>query len=429
MIVNSLKQLRSLQKNQYISPSELKALQEKKLKQLVIYAYANVPYYQKLFKTARMLPDEIVTIADLPKIPITRKEQLQGIAQQELFARGVVPEQCIAKPTSGSTGAPFTVFFYPSERDFQILVNLRTMFAAGFKLTDKTTYLGNPVRFPKTYYWFQSFRILRRYYVSSFDTPEKQLSALRQIQTDVLYGYPSTLSLLAHAINEQKVEDVRPKIVFSFAEVLSQKRRELIAAAMHAQVYDILGMIEMGDIAWECPAHQGYHVNSDAVIIEILDDHGTPVHAGQPGRLVCTNLYGYTMPLIRYESRDICVFSEKLCSCGRTLPLLTKIEGRANDMILLPDGTSLIPMMFVIIIEKYREVLQYKVIQESPNHLLVQIVKGKGYTDTIQQRIQEEIEQNVQYALQVRIEIVSHIPREASGKIRTVMSTVIRPEK
>ena len=191
---------------------------------------------------------------------------------------------------------------------------------------------------------------------------------------------------------------------------------------MKTAVYDVLGLIEMGDIAWECPAHEGFHLNSDVVMTEFLDEQNNPVSPGQPGRLVCTSLYGYTMPLIRYEVGDICVPSDKLCPCGRTLPLMKSVQGRINDFIILSDGRRLSPSFSHIIMQNFHDVAQYKVIQEDRERLLVQIVKQEGYTEATALRIKEKIEKAIHHSLEVKVETVQDIPRDPSGKIRTVVS-------
>ncbi len=345
-----------------------------------------------------------------------------------ILAKGVNTKNCVVKHTSGSTGEPLKLFFSEAERDFQILVNLRIFLAAGFKLTDKTVYLSNPRRFPQQKYWFQHLGILRRDYLSVFDAPEAHIEALGRLRPDFLYGYASSLIPLAHAIQEQAIKDISPKAVFSSTETLDPKSRVLIESAMNTTVYDLMGSNELGDIAWECPAHEGFHLNDDTVILEFLDKHDKPVQPGQAGRLVCTSLYGYTMPFIRYELGDICVTSDNMCSCGRTLPLMESVKGRANDFIVLPDGKRMASFFLVIIMQDFHDIVQYRVIQEQKDRILVQIVNAKGGSETTSHRIKEEIENALQNRVAVRVETVQQIPRDPSGKIRTIVSNISTPD-
>lgn len=425
MIFNSLKILRTLQSRQYLPLEELKAFQSERLRSVVEHAYRNVRYYRKIFDSAGIRPSDIRDIRDIHKIPFTTKKTLQKTPYEELTTRDIKPEDCVVKYTSGSTGTPMKFFFSEEERDFQTLLNMRIFFAGGMRLTDKTAYLINPHRFPKNKYWFQNLGILRRYYLSVFDTPELHRNILKHIRPDIIYGYPSNLTLLALLIKEEGNEEIRPKAVFSSAEALEPRPKTLIASVMDTDVYDILGLVETGDIAWECPAHEGYHINSDAVIMEFLNEKDNPVEPGQPGRLVCTSLYGYVMPLIRYEVGDICVPFDKMCSCGRTLPMMENIRGRANDFIVLPDGQIIASCFLVIIMQEFHDVAQYRIIQEDKYRLCVQIVKGRDFNGQTPQRIKEEIEKVTGSRLNIEVEILEDLYRDASGKIRTVVSKVI----
>jgi len=424
MIFQSLNTLRNLIRTQYLPRCEIERLQSERLREVVKHAYDNVKYYRNLFDRAGITPEGIETAADLFKIPITKKEDLQKTAPQDLLSDGLRAEDCIVKCTSGSTGTPMRFFFSEKERDFQTLLNLRIFYAGGFRLTDRTAYLINPHRFPKGKYWFQNLGILRRYYLSVFDTAEVHANVLRRINPDVIYGYPSNLILLALMIKERGIDNIRPKAVFSSAEALEQKPRALIASAMNTKVYDILGLVETGDIAWECPAQEGYHINSDAVLMEFLDEEDKPVKAGEPGRLVCTSLYAYTMPLIRYEAGDICVPSDKVCSCGRTLPMMESMKGRANDFIVLPDESIIASCFLVIIMQAFHDVAQYRVIQENREGIIVQLVKGNGFNSQTVNKIKEDIEKVTQNKLKVDIALFNVLPRDASGKIRTVISEI-----
>jgi phenylacetate-CoA ligase len=424
MILDSVRTLRNLEKTQYLSKERLEDLQSVKLRSVVRHAYDNVKYYREIFDKNRITPDDIKDAGDLYKIPVTSKEDLKRIEPQDILSKGTRPESCVIKYTSGSTGMPLKFFFSPQERDLQVLLNLRILRAAGFRITDKTAYIINPHRFPKDKLWFQQFGILRRYYLSVFDYPEVHKNALEQIRPDIIYGYPSNLTLLAHLIKDKGNNSIKPKAVFSSAELLEPRQRALIKSAMNTEVYDILGLVEIGDIAWECPEHSGYHINSDIVITEFLDSENKPVRPGEEGRLLCTSLYGYTMPLIRYDVGDLCVPSDETCACGRTLPLMKKINGRANDFIILSDGTIIASCFLVIIMQGFHDVAQYRMIQEDESMMVIQLVKGERFNERTPELIKNEIDGITNKGLKLEIEILPEIPRDKSGKIRTVISRV-----
>ncbi len=424
MVINSLYQLKRLRKNQYLSPAELRALQEERLRGVVRNAYENVPYYRRLFDSAGIRPDDIKSLDDLSKIPITTKNDLQSLKQEEIVAKGSSIDKCIIKYTSGSTGQPLKIFLSPVERDFQILLNLHILIENGLQMTDKVAYIINPYRFPKSKYWFQYAGILRREYLSVFDFPEKHVEHLMKIKPDIIYGYPSNLTLLALYIREKGIKAINPKIIFSVAEALEPRAKNLIDSVMHVNTCDILGTIELGDIAWQCEKGDGYHTSADAVIIEFLKD-GRAVRPGEEGRIVCTSLYGFTMPFIRYAVDDICIPSDRFCPCGRTLPMMESIKGRANDFIVLPDGQIIASCFLVIIMQAFHDVAQYRIVQQDKKRIIVHLVKGKEFNGRTTELIKEEIKKVTGNTLEVGVEILEELNRDESGKIRTVVSKVV----
>ncbi len=425
MVFSSIQTLRQMRKNQYLSPDNLRARQDAMLKKLVVHAYENTGFYKKIFDRAGIKPQEIKGLDDLCKIPVTRKKDIQQADIGEIVDRTVDVNRCVVKHTSGSTGQPLKILLRPAERDYQILLNLRILIENGLRLGDTTAYIINPHRFPRSRYWFQNLGILKREYLSVFDYPAAHVEALGKIKPDVIYGYPSNLTLLALRMRETGIQEIKPRVVFSVAEALEPKARTAIDSVMGVKTCDILGTIELGDIAWQCEAREGYHLSSDSVLVEFLNDAGKPVKSGEEGKIVCTSLYGFTMPFIRYAVDDICVPSNKQCSCGRTLPMIESIKGRANDFIILPDGRIVASCFLVIIMQEFHNVAQYRVIQRSKERLNVQIVKGVGFESATPSLIKKEMEKAVNGSLLVTVEVVEEIPRDPSGKIRTVISEVI----
>ena len=154
-----------------------------------------------------------------------------------------------------------------------------------------------------------------------------------------IFGYPSAIYLLCLEARKQG-RDLRRlgvKAVFVTGEVLLPHQRELISETLACPVADGYGGRDSGFIAHECP-QGGMHILADCTIVEVLDPDGQPVPPGESGEITVTDLYSHEAPFIRYRTGDIGVVSSRQCRCGRALPLLEKIEGRSNDLILAPDG-------------------------------------------------------------------------------------------
>lgn len=423
MIVGALRRLMDLRRNVWRRPAELEAIQVRKLRALVQHAYAKVPYYRRLFDEAGVQPERIQSIEDLAQIPITSKADLR-VAKGEMIAEGLDLARCRVVRTSGSTGMPLTLYINEQEKLQRTLVNLRILSENGFRFTDSLAYIGDPRHFPTLRYWFQRLGILRRHYLSIFDDPRDQLEQLQRHEPAVLYSYPTQLALLAKLVIERGMRCLRPKLVFTSAEVLIPQARRLIQQAFGVDPVDVYGCIEVGDIAWQCPEHTDFHVNSDALIVEIIQD-GHWAAPGERGEIVVTSLDTLTLPLIRYRLGDVGVWSSQPCPCGRSLPILRELAGRQDDFVILEDGRTFSPRLFTLILRSLvEEIAQYAVRQTQPDKLLVQVVAGPGFTRCTPETIVKQIQKQVGQGLEVKVEVVTEIERDRSGKIRSVVSTL-----
>ncbi len=423
MILGAACQLWKLRRAVWLAPDELKALQARRLQALIRHAYQKVPYYRQLFDSVGVRPEHIRTVDDLRLIPITTKAQLQNTPARQLMAAGVDPQKCLIKRTSGSTGMPLQVYVSPSEKIYQTLINTRILLEDGLRFWDELIYFGDPRHFPERRYWFQTLGLLRREYLSIFDDPPRQADILRRNGAATLYGYATHLEILAFWLREKGIETVRPRQVFTTAEVLTEPGRATLKAAFGLEPFDVYGCVEMGDIAWECDRHEGLHLNIDCLVPELIKN-GEPVGPGEMGKLVCTSLHSYAMPLIRLEIGDVCTLAERPCSCGRGLPLLSRVEGRRNDILKFPGGRFLTPNAFTIVMRGFQEVSRYRVRQEQEDRLSVQLMPRQEAQPSLAEGVRAALEQVVGEEVTVEVTIVSQIERDRSGKIRSIISRV-----
>jgi phenylacetate-coenzyme A ligase PaaK-like adenylate-forming protein len=130
---------------------------------------------------------------------------------------------------------------------------------------------------------------------------------------------------------------IAPRAVNSSSEVLTGEARAMATRAWHVPPFNVYAATETGGIAAECGHHRGMHLFEDQLIPEIVDDAYRPVPPGQPGtRLLVTVLFSRTLPLIRYEMTDRVRLATRPCPCGRPFHLLEAIEGRTDDVLVLP---------------------------------------------------------------------------------------------
>ena len=260
--------------------------------------------------------------------------------------------------------------------------------------------------------------------MSSYDTVQNQIKYIKKINPDVIYGYSQSIKLIAKEVYNKSIEGINPKIIFGTAELLDKDTREFINSVFDVEMVDLFGNQEFIRTAWECNEHMEYHIDIDNVVMDFLKD-GESVVTNERGEIIYTGLHNYAMPFIRYRSNDIGVPMEEKCSCGRGLPLMKSIEGRAWDFIKLPSGRIFPPAVTSTIMRSIPEISEFQIIQKRLNELCIKIVKNEKFPEKRSNEIENEIKKQLlgEEDITIKIKIVEKIPK-IGRKQRTVISKI-----
>lgn len=422
-MIKTLLQARQLRHSWRMPPPKMEELQTKKLKAILRHAYFSVPFYHRKFDEAGVKPDDIRAIEDLERIPPTTKDDIQRAPIDDIVSKSFDPKKCKRDITSGTSGVPLTTYMDKDALDFYSAVWLAVFRENGVKFLDKKAIIGEPRNFRKRS-WTEYLGIMRQKYLSIFDDAQTQLDALRTYRPDIIEGYPSSLSIIAD-LNRMQKEGLKSRLVFTQAETLDGETRKLISLSFGADLLDYYGSSEFSLIAWECPKHVGYHINSDCMVVEFLRN-GDSVDCNERGEITCTSLVNYAMPLIRYCQGDIGVPLKELCPCGKTLPTMKVIEGRADDFLTALDGRIISPTVFFPYpFKDFARIRQFKVIQEKKDYLRIQlIVNGNPLADEVLNEARKEIRRVFGKDMQVEFDFLDEFKRDPSGKIKKIESRV-----
>lgn len=428
MLARSAFYLYQLRKNLRLEPSRLQEMQRKRLRAIIRHAYENVPFYHRKFDKAGIKLDDIKSVADMAKIPMTTKSEIQACSLEDVVARNVDVNRCVKTMTSGSTGLPLTVIRDKRAEDFGSALWARAFMENGLRLRDRMAIISDPRYFPKDRGWFERLVraiIGRRKQISVFDDAKRQLRLLEDYTPDVIKGYPSSLAILAD-VCRKKASCVKPRLVFTGAELLDKGHRKLISSVFECELLDYYACIEFSLLMWECREHVGYHMNIDSAVIEFAKN-GETVAPGERGEIVCTTLVNYAMPLIRYRLGDVGIPIEEQCSCGKSLPLLKMLEGRTDDFLTAVDGRIISPAVFSPYpFENLEGIRQFRVIQEKRDKLTIQLVARESFLNSKQvlERARREIEKVFGEGMHVDFQLLEKIDRESTGKLRKIISRV-----
>ena len=422
MIHNQIKNYFHMKRNLNSSFSRLITSQNEKLKNLISYAYENVPYYRELFDRNHISPQSIENADSLRKIPITTKKKLQSLPLEKKTSKKVDLSSCIRITTSGSTGVPLEIFYLKNDYSVLNMNWIRPLLVYGVKPWQKRLEITGPHNISDKKKWYQYFRLWRSKGISIFNHPSEILSVFDSYKPDVLYGYSGSLKLLAEYSLKNKITTINPKYIFGVSDLLDRESRDSIVDAFHKEVIDLYGAAESGCIAWECHQCKGFHINMDTVIVECINK-GKSAGPGKLGKIVITNLYSYAMPFIRYDLDDIGLLSSRDTSCGVELPLMDLIEGRSDAFIVLPSGDLLSPMFFFGIMKPIKNILNWRVCQKNSNEIIVYLVPDKEFNSDMELLIRKRIKDNIKENIRIRIKLVKELQPDKTGKVRSVISS------
>jgi phenylacetate-CoA ligase len=428
-----------LQQTQWWSPEQLRDLQSKKLKALIKHAYENVPYYRRIFDERGLTVKDIQTTDDLIKLPILTKNDIRQ-NYQDILAKNFKMLKPIASSTSGSSGEPLQYYITKDVASINWAGMFRGWGWSDYLPGDKRVNIGGSAMVPVKSLDFQKrIRLFleRTILVSTLDMNEQKMNdyvkKLLRYKPRYIYGYASSIYLLAEYLIKHNIDGIQPRCIFSTSELLLLHYRTTIQKAFHSQVIDCYGSYDGGSQAIECSSHDGYHITSEKTIIEFVDRIGKPVNIGQPGEIICTDLYNYAMPFIRYAVGDVGVLENKVCSCGRGLPLMKSIEGRSLDFIFLPNGKKIRGLDFVDVFYQYNikddpnelaTIIRFQIVQNTLDELIIRIVQEASPTEDEIKYIKSKIGDILAYPLNIKVEFTNALEDSISGKRKFIISNI-----
>jgi phenylacetate-CoA ligase len=386
---------------------------------MVRHAYEQVPFYRRSFDRCGVHPADIKGLEDLIRLPIIQKNDFIHAQRQSLIAGNTAAQHLIQYQTGGSTGIPFTFYSTPLMADLRVASIYATLIVNGYRPFQKIAVMQADAPEPTN---LNRLGLFRRINIPYQWRVEDQVQYLQQLQAPVIEGYPSRLSQIAHTLCQNGINDIRPNLIITNSETLTDGDREIIERAFGVNPTNVYDSWELGNIGWECPRHEGLHINSDRLIVEIVKDANAP--DDEYGEVVVTDLFNSAMPLIRYATGDMAVQSKNPCRCGRSFPLLNQIVGRRSEKLLRSDGSSVMAASPISAIMKNIDgVIAYQAVQDKIGKIKIYIVEDKRYRVHEEAHLQHLLRQNLLLD-EVTIKRVAVIKKTPSQKHRSFVSRI-----
>ena len=424
-----------LEQSQWWPPERLRAAQFRQADLLLRHAFESVPYYTNRLAEAGYNPDAPLDEERWRDLPLLKREDIQQAGPKlrtRALPKGHGKTHKIS--TSGSTGKPVELVGTGLTSIFWNLFTVRDFFWRRCDLSAKLAAIrydkSGTANYPhgaELPNWGRGFAAAIPTGPSCFlsiKTPvAQQAEWLARQDADYLITFPSNLETLLQHCAEADIQFPRLREIETLSERVPPDLRARCQEQWNIPLVDMFTTEEAGYLALQCADHPHYHVQSEHVILEILNDGGWPCEAGETGRIVVTDLHNFASPLIRYDIGD---FAEAgaLCDCGRGLPVINKILGRRRNRITLPDGTKQWAIFRAKEWGHIAPIRQLQMIQHAPDRIEAVAAMARPMSAEEEQLFIATMQRNLNFPHRIDVTIVDEIPRGASGKFEDFVSRV-----
>lgn len=420
--------LAHLQRMESASRDELRELQAQELRRLLNHAARHVPWYRTAFadygsRLSQIDPDNLGR-----SLPTLSKDELRAHSAA-LVADNVDTDDLHVINTSGTTGTPLTIRATNDALRKNYAFFERFLHAAGVSSRDRSATFAGRMLIPQTQkgppYWrlnrAMNTLLCSSYHISDA-TAASYLEQLARFRPTFIDAYPSAVFTLAQCLADRGGNhQLRPNAIVTSSETLLDHQRTLIERTFGCRVFDQYGSAEMAACITQCE-HGSYHVNPEYGIVEIIREDGQPAAPGETGELVCTGFLNHAMPMIRYRIGDSAVATDRTCECGRNWPVIDRLLGRVDDVIVTTDGRRVgrLDPLF----KGLTGIKETQIVQLGYDRMVVNIVPDRGYTAEIAESLIASLKLRVGQDMQVELCLMDQIPRTSSGKFRAVVSKI-----
>ena len=436
-VARRLALLQQLERSQWWSAEDVRHWQFRQAGRLIDHALRTAPFQGERLRAAGLREGQALSPETWRQIPLLRREDIQDAGEAMLSAQVPAAHGPSAKTTtSGSTGKPVTVHRTSLEQLLWETLTLRNHIWQGRDLSQKLAVIRSLAAGRAPYPRGTHGRTWGGGAAAVYSTGP---AVLLNVDTSVadqarwlqrqdpayLLTLPTNLHDLARHCLAEGIKLPRLRDIGTLGGVLMPQVRAACRAAWDVPVVDMYSAQEVGYIALQCPGREHYHVQSETCLVEVLDAEDRPCKPGDLGRVVITALHSFAMPLLRYDIGDYAELGEA-CACGRGLPVLRRIIGRARNMLILPNGARISPTFINDWFEGL-PVRQFQAIQRGARELEIKVVPLRPFTADEEARVADLVAERIGPEFRVALTYHEDIPRGPGGKFEDFRCEIEAP--
>ncbi len=398
------------------SRDQLLDYQNRKLIGVIRHAGRNVPYYRKLFREIGLDPDRFKGIDDMHRIPLLDKEQIRKDPMQ-FCAEGFEKYGGTWTKTSGSTGTPLRLRIDTISKAYKYAATIRSYQMGGYRYFRKSLVVQGYSESKSTPFGYRPFSNSLFYNSSRVNeaTVMDFYPLLMKHKPSIILGYARPIAQLFRILGVRNLPMPAVRTIVNYGENLQEETVRFLTETLGCRVYDFYSQTENAVMAHTFP-DGSFRFAEDYFYPEVIE-----MESRSGGELTGTSFYNLAMPLIRYRTRDF-VRMDKDPDDGHPFRKLASIEGRMDDMIVLPDGSRVTLVEGALGYAKGIVAAQY--IQEKPGVLKVHVLADDDFREDYFQDIEKALGVRLGKGMNYEFRVVQELEKTGSGKIPFMISRI-----
>jgi phenylacetate-CoA ligase len=340
---------------------------------MVEHAWATVPFYRKAMETRKLTPDDFQSANDLHKLPLICRDEL--LARPEaFFSSPLSRDRCFRIRTTGTSGVPAEFWHDHRSMVLNVAYGRRENAVLDGWIRRRRRRLTVAFRHPDSEYQrVQDFyrralprpfmRIATPLIATTADPVERNVELLCRVRPAIVSAHGSYLGTILLHPAFQAGDGWRPDAAVYTADPPPARDLDRIRRELGIPVQSIYRSGEALKIAFECELQSGLHIHPDLCAVSIVDCHGATMPPGETGEIVISNLLNRATVLLNYRIGDRGALSATACPCGRSFPLLERLDGRSSEVLRLPDGRCLETSVASSVFKNRNDVVRYQIVQ------------------------------------------------------------------
>jgi len=412
-------------------------IQEKRLKEILLHAYHNVPYYNKILANSGVIIENEIKLDNFLNIPILDKNAIRENFEL-LISKDIDDREWYYNTSGGSTGEPAKFIQDLEYSSWNMAASEIFMGFCGYHVPKSRIILWgsekdigsnkNKTLRRTLGLWMQNVDFLNAYNITP-TVMNKYVDTINRKKPYLIHAYAESLYQFALFIDKNKLGIYSPRAIITSAGTLFPYMRELIQDVFGAHVFNMYGSREVGAIACETSEHDGLHVSDYTQYVELIDNNQNTVSYGDKGEVIITSLTNYAMPLIRYRIGDIAEWSNHSNNEEFKPYILKNVEGRISDNFISKDGNITFGSYFRHLIFFMDWIEKYQIVQEDYDEIIFYIKPINNVPAFFNEefhKIANKIKKVMGESCVVKYTLVDDINNSTSGKYRYTISKVCR---